>query len=279
MRSDPEAVRNRWRESAYYWSKHQNTIEQMFSPATHALIQKADIKDGDKILDIAGGMGQPSFTIAERYRDNVSITFTDIVFEMIEASRKEATERKLDRIRFCRCSGDQLPFRDQSFDVIVSRFGIMFFHDPKRSLSDMLRVLKPGGHISVAVWHQRKNNPIHEFFMEAVEKYFPSEPLPPDAPDAFRYGDEGKLAALVNNAGFSNVHEHIVEIEMETRINFEKFFEFRSEISDLLRDKVKAMNPDQKNQLYDELREKFDPYFDSGNLKVPGKIIVVTAQK
>ncbi|HEY7159908.1 MAG TPA: class I SAM-dependent methyltransferase, partial [Acidobacteriota bacterium] len=240
---DSEEVRQRWRRSAFYWSKHQNTIEQMFSPATQAVIQRAEIKNGDQILDVAGGMGEPSFSIAERYRDKIAITFTDFIFEMIEASRKEANNRKLDRIRFCRCSGDQLPFHDQSFDVIVSRFGIMFFPNPQKSLSDMLRVLKPGGRISVAVWHQRVNNPVHEYFMEEVEKLFPTDPIPPDAPDAFRFGEEGKLANLAKKAGFSNVQEHIIDMMLETRMNFQQFFDFRSEISDQLRDKVKALDP------------------------------------
>lgn len=278
--SNPEDVRKRWRESAYYWSKHQNTIEQMFSPATQALIQKAEIRDGDQILDVAGGMGEPSFSIAEQYREKIAITFTDIIFEMIEASRKEANNRKLDQIRFCRCSGDHLSFRDQSFDVIVSRFGIMFFHDPKKSLTDMLRVLKPGGRISVAVWHQRVNNPVHEYFMNEVEKLFPMDPLPPDAPDAFRYGEEGKLATLVKNAGFSNVQEHVTNIVMQTKMNFQQFFDFRSEISDQLREKVKAMDSNLRNQLYNDLQRRFEPYFSSsGDLKIPGKIIVITAQK
>jgi ubiquinone/menaquinone biosynthesis C-methylase UbiE len=277
--SNPEDVRKRWRESAYYWSKHQNTIEQMFSPATQALIQKAQIKDGDEILDVAGGMGEPSFSIAERYGSKVQITFSDLIFEMIEASRKESIARKLDQIQFCRCSGDHLAFRDQSFDVIVSRFGIMFFHDPKKSLSDMLRVLKPQGRISIAVWHQRINNPVHEFFMAEVEKIFPSDPIPPDAPDAFRYAEEGKLAAMVKNAGFSNVQEHVTEILMQAPINFENFFVYRSEISDQLRDKVKAMDSNIRNQLYNDLRARFDPYFDSEGMKIPGKIIVVSAQK
>lgn len=277
--SNPEDVRKRWRESAFYWSKHQNTIEEMFSPATQALIQKAEITNGDEILDVAGGMGEPSFSIAERYRDKVKITFTDLIFEMIEASRKEAANRKLDQIRFCRCSGDQLPFRDQSFNVIVSRFGIMFFPDPKKSLKDMVRVLRPGGRISVAVWHRRDNNPIHEYFMAEVEKLFPSDPIPPDAPDAFRYAEEGKLASIVKNAGFSNVQEHVTDLVMKAPINFEKFFEFRSEISDQLRDKVKAMDSNLRNRFYGDLHARFAPYIDAGGLKIPGKIIVVTARK
>ena len=135
MALDAKETRRRWRDSAYYWSKHRNIIEAMFAQATQALIQKAEIAKGNEILDVAGGMGEPSLSIAERYGSDVAITFTDIIWEMIEAARQEADTRKLDRIRFCRCSGDQLPFRDQSFDVIVSRFGIMFFPTPQNHYS------------------------------------------------------------------------------------------------------------------------------------------------
>jgi SAM-dependent methyltransferase len=279
MPLDNDEVRRRWRESAYYWSKHQSTIEKLFAPATMALIQKAEITKGDKILDLAGGMGEPSLSIADQYGGDVAITFTDITFGMIEASRNEARKRNFDRIQFCRCSGDQLPFIHQSFNVIVSRFGIMFFPEPQKSLNHMFRVLTSGGRLSLAVWHYRYNNPIHEHFMAAVEKLFPIDPLPPDAPDAFRFADEGKLASLVRKAGFSNVQEHVTDISMEADLNFEKFFEFRSEISDQLRDRVRSLNPDQKKNLYNDLQTKFDPYFSAGKLKIPGKIIVVTAEK
>ncbi len=273
MTLDASETRRRWRNSAYYWGKHRNIIEEMFAQATQTLIQKAEIALGNEILDVAGGMGEPSLSIAERHGSSVAITFTDIIWEMIEASRQEANNRKFDSIRFCRCSGDQLPFRDQSFDVIVSRFGIMFFPDPQKSLIDMRRVLKSGGRISIAVWHHRINNPVHELFMEAVERLIPIDPISPDAPDAFRFADEGKLATLVTNAGFSNVQEHVTDILMTANLNFENFFEYRSEISDSYREKLKTLNPAQKNQLYNDLRVKFDPYFDSGQMKIPGKII------
>src|SRR5262245_3952695 len=155
----------------------------------------------------------------------------------------------------------------------------MFFPDTGKSLSDMLRVLRPGGRIALAVWHQRKNNPIHELFMGAVEQLLPIEPLADDAPDAFRYADEGKLASLVKNAGFSNMQEHTVDLLMQTKIDFERFFEFRAEISDSFRQRLKTLSSAQKDWLYDDLRTKFDPYLVSGELKIPGKIILVTAQK
>src|SRR5262245_32076087 len=138
MPADTDENRRRWRDSAHYWNKHRNTIEQLFSPATVALIQKAKIASGDEILDVAGGMGEPSLSIAERYGDKVAITFTDFILEMVEASRIEAKKRNRNWIQFCRCSGDHLPFTDQSFDVVISRFGIMFFPDPGKFLSYML---------------------------------------------------------------------------------------------------------------------------------------------
>ena len=276
---DSKETRRRWHESTYFWRKHRNTIEQMSVPATQALIQKAQIVNGNEILDVAGGMGVPSFSIAERYGSNVTITSTDILWEMIEVSRQEANNRNFNRIRYCRCSGDQLPFKNQSFDVIVSQFGIMFFPDPAKSLKDMLRVLKPEGRVSIAVWHHQENSPGHKLFRQAMEQLIPDDPNPPNVPDAFRFDDQGKLATLVNNSGFSNVEEFVIDILMDADLNFEKFFEYRSEISDSLRDKIATLNSDQKNWLYDNLRSKFEPYFESGRMKIPANIILVTAQK
>ncbi len=279
LQPETEEIRRKWRESSYYWNKHRNIIEQMFAPVTEALIEKARISAGDRVLDLAGGMGEPALSIARRYGDSVRITFTDVVQEMILAARSETRERENHWIQFCRCSGDELPFVDQSFNVIVSRFGIMFFPEPEKSLKHMLRVLNPGGRISVAVWHQLQMNPVHDFFMPAVEQFIPATPEPPDAPGPFRYAAEGNLANLLRSAGFPSVQEDIIDFMIKAPIGFEQFSKVRSEMSDTLRDKLAILTAKQRDRLYDDLRHRFKPYFISGEMRIPGKIIIVSGQK
>src|SRR5262249_23336861 len=143
---------NQWRENAPYWTKHAATIRAMFMPLTEALLQDARIAEGHSVLDVAGGAGEPSLTIAERVGSEGTVSCTDGVAEMVEAAEREAQSRGLTNIAFRQCKADRLPFDGESFDAVVCRLGVMFFPDPLAAAREMLRVLKPGGRVGLAVW-------------------------------------------------------------------------------------------------------------------------------
>src|SRR4026207_2027491 len=93
-----------WRETAQYWTKNSNTIAKMFAPLTEAMIERAGIREGQSVLDVAGGAGEPSLTIAERVGPNGSVMCTDAVAEMVEAARDEANRRGLKNMQFQQCT-------------------------------------------------------------------------------------------------------------------------------------------------------------------------------
>src|SRR6266849_9179881 len=127
--SQKDEVLREWRESAFYWQKHASTIRTMFGPITQALIEGAGIIGGDAVLDVAGGAGEPSLTIAETVGPTGSVTCTDVTPEMVTAAQNEAQQRKLTNVVFSQCAADCLPFESKLFDAVVSRLGIMFFPD------------------------------------------------------------------------------------------------------------------------------------------------------
>src|SRR5438876_3731299 len=82
-----------WTESAPYWERHGATIRVIFAPITRALIEEAGIVSGQSVLDVAGGPGEPSLTIAEKVGPTGSVACTDAVAEMVEAAEREAHRR------------------------------------------------------------------------------------------------------------------------------------------------------------------------------------------
>ena len=122
-------VLREWRENAEYWREHYITIRTLFAPVTRALIEEAKITAGNVILDVAGGSGEPSLTIAELVGPGGSVTCTDAVAEMVSAAKSEAEQRGLTNVEFQQCLADSLPFEDNHFDATVCRLG------PRRSES------------------------------------------------------------------------------------------------------------------------------------------------
>jgi ubiquinone/menaquinone biosynthesis C-methylase UbiE len=134
-----------WETSSQYWSKHQALIEKMFDALSQALIEDAHIGSGLAVLDVGGGSGEPTLTIAPIVGETGSVTYTDPAAGMVNAARSEAERRGLANITFYRSSAEQLSFSDNSFDAAVSRLSVMFFPDVSAGLSEILRVVKPGG--------------------------------------------------------------------------------------------------------------------------------------
>jgi ubiquinone/menaquinone biosynthesis C-methylase UbiE len=268
-----------WRESAPYWAKHQATIRQMFAPLTHALVEDAGIVQGQAVLDIAGGVGEPSLTIAEIVGRAGSVTCTDAVSEMVAAARTEARRRRLTNIQFRQCTADELPFTDSSFDVTVSRLGAMFFPDPELALREMLRVTKPGGSLGFVVWHKSEFNPYSYVVTEVLSRHIEIPPSDPDAPHAFRFAEPGKLARILRSAGASHIRERIFTFDSTAPISPEEFWDMRSEISEMLRDKLRKFSAAERWLIGKQVQQAVREYFPNNQMRFPSQAIIVTGVK
>lgn len=268
-----------WTESARYWTNYSSTIHKMFVPLTRALIERAEIGNGQTVLDVAGGAGEPSLTIAEEVGPAGSVTCTDGVAAMVEAARVEAQQRGLTNMKFQQCVADSLPFPDNSFDVVVSRLGVMFFPDPVAAFREMLRVLRPNGRMALAVWGKSDVNPFCYLVTRVMDQHVKSPAADPDAPNAFRFAEPGKLVNVLKQAGAVDVQESIVNFDIEAPISARQFWEMRSKTSDTLREKLVKLPADEQAQIADEIEQAVKDFFPSDQMKFPTQMLIATGNK
>src|SRR5215213_7706801 len=268
-----------WAESAKYWTKYSDTIHKMFRPLTRALIERAGIGKGQTVLDVAGGAGEPSLTIAEEVGPEGSVSCTDGVAEMVDAARAEAQRRGLTNMQFRQCAADSLPFPDNSFDAVVSRLGVMFFPDPVAAMREMLRVLKPNGKLAFAVWGKSDLNPFCHLVTRVMDQHVKSPAADPDAPNAFRFAEPGTLSSVMTHAGAINVEEAIVTFAIEAPISPRQFWAIRSQTSDTLRDKLATLSADEQAQIAIEVEQAMKEYFPAGQMKFPAQLIITTGKQ
>ena len=200
MQPDQETI-NRWTGSAPYWEKHREIIRQMFAPVTQALAEDAQIAKRQVVLDLATGPGEPALTLASLVGPKGKILGIDPIPEMVAAARRAAERLGTTNTQFQVAFADHLPFPDNTFDAAVSRFGVMFFPAPLDAIREILRVLKPGGKLALAVWHFADRNPFHTSLSRVIDHYVESPPLAPDAPYAFRFANPGKLLKILQEGG------------------------------------------------------------------------------
>lgn len=269
----------KWYESAPYWAEYRATIRQMFAPVTRALIDDAEIVHGNFVLDVAGGPGEPSLTIAETVAPSGRVVCTDPVGMMVAAARDEASRRGIKNIEFSQCTAESLPFKSIWFDAIVCRLGAMFFVDPVAAVQEMLRVGKMGAAVSLVVWHKSELNPFCHLVSEIMSEYVQASPAQETAPGAFRFAEPGTLAAIVREAGAVDVREQVVEFRIEAPISPEQFWELRSQISETLRDKLKGLSAEHQNEIREKVINSVSEFFPHGQMSFPAQMILVTGRK
>lgn len=112
------------------------------------LCEAMDLRAGQMVLDVAAGNGNVSLAAARRWCD---VTSTDYVPALLERGRQRAAADRL-KISFQEADAEALPFADNTFDAVVSTFGVMFTPDQEKAASELMRVCRPGGKIGLANW-------------------------------------------------------------------------------------------------------------------------------
>ena len=241
MQPDQEVI-NRWSGSAPFWEKHSEIIRQMFAPITEALVEDAQIGSGHVVLDIAMGPGEPALSVASLVGPQGKVYGIDPIPEMVAAARRAANRLGLKNAQFDVAFADQLPFPADTFDAVISRFGVMFFPSPVDAVREMLRVLKPGRKLALAVWHFAERNPFHYTLSRVIDRYVDSPPPEPDAPDAFRFARPGKLTEVLVEAGVKAASERLFQFNIQAPISVEDYWTLRLEMSEKLREKIATLS-------------------------------------
>jgi ubiquinone/menaquinone biosynthesis C-methylase UbiE len=275
MQPDQEII-NRWRSSAPFWEKHRDIIRAMFAPITQALIKDAGIGGEDSVLDVAMGPGEPALTVAALAGPKGKVFGVDPIQGMVAAARSEAERLGLKNAKFDVAFADDLPFAADTFDAVISRFGVMFFPSPVDGVREMLRVLKPGRKLALAVWHFAERNPFHYALSRVIDRYVDSPPLTPDALDAFRFAPPGKLKDVLAEAGALNPSERLLQFRIEALISVEDFWTLRQEMSDKLREKMVMLSEKQASEVKSEMLEALSEYSTDHGMSFPGEVLIVS---
>jgi len=277
--SETDKVLNRWTNSAPYWEKHRETMRRMFAPVSEALIEDAEVAAGNTVLDVATGFGEPALRVAEVVGASGEVVGVDPIAGMIDAATRAAALLPVKNARFEVAGADKLPFPDDRFDAVVSRFGIMFFPSPLNGIREMLRVLKPGRKMALAVWHFGDNNPFHHALARIVDRYVPEPALPPDAPDAFRFAPPGKLKEVMIEGEVHEVTERLLHFPINLSLSLEEFWNLRLDISEKLRQRLATLAPDTLSDLKRQTLDAFRPYSTAAGLSIPAEVLIVSGRK
>lgn len=164
------------------------TVGAAFQLMAELLCEAVELRPGQRVLDVAGGTGNVAIAAARRW---CRVTGTDLIPYMVEAARARARAEGLESIDFQVADAHQLPFDDESFDVVLSSVGVMFAPRQEKAAAELLRVCRPGGKVGLTCWTPTSS--VAQMSM-AMGKHLP--PPPPGFMPPVAWGHEQRLRQL-----------------------------------------------------------------------------------
>jgi ubiquinone/menaquinone biosynthesis C-methylase UbiE len=211
------------------------------------LVEFADIKSGARVLDIASGRGAVLFPAVERVGSSGEVVGIDLAEAMVRATNEEGTRRGL-KVRVSVMDAEELNFPDESFDCVTCGFGIMFFPDQDRCLSQMRRVLKSGGCLALSTWRVAQGDDLHPV-LNAIG-------IPP-SPNPGWITEPDILEALLLRNGFTGIRVKIDSMDFRYADAEEVWQQGRGTGMRRILDTLDAT---QKKQALSLLTERMKPY-------------------
>lgn len=187
------------------WVDAREMLDRMYQPFNDRLVAAVTARGARRVLDLGCGTGSTTLDVARRLGDAGRCTGIDISRPMLELARRRAAEQGL-AAEFIEADAQVREFAPASFDMIVSRFGAMFFDNPVSAFANLRRAVTDEAGMSLAAWRSAEENP----FMTAAE--FAARPLLPalpsrnlDGPGQFAFADPARTQRLLEDSGWSRI--------------------------------------------------------------------------
>lgn len=272
-----EQQKDSWNKFSPGWKKWDTLIMEFLQPIGDEMIKLLNPKENETVLDVATGTGQPGISIAAKI-GNGKIIFTDLATGMLEIAEENARKAGIPNFETQVCDVSELPFADNSFDIISCRLGFMFFPDMQMAAKELTRVLKPGGRITTSVW----SGPEKNFWITAIggtinknmEIAAPAE----GAPGMFRCAKPGFIANIFKEAGLKNISE--TEVLGTLNCGTDKtYWSMMTEIAAPFVAALSKADDVMRAKIKKEVSELINERFPDGNVSIPSSAIVIYGEK
>lgn len=198
------------------WVDSQERLDRAFRPFTAALIERAAPRPGERAIDIGCGCGELSLTLAGQLGAEGRILAVDVSRPMLERARSRARNGEQAAIEWQEADAAAAPFAAAAYDLLISRFGVMFFGEPVGAFRNLRRALRPGGRLAMVCWRPMPDNAWVAVPRAAMLQVVPAPAaMPPDAPGPFAFADAARVGAILAQAGFTEIASAAVDAPLE----------------------------------------------------------------
>jgi SAM-dependent methyltransferase len=271
-----------WEAAAPGWVRRQEAVRALGAPVAQWLVQAIDPRPGQRVLELAAGLGEVGLQAAELLAPNGGVILSDQAEAMLDGARARAAELALTNVEFQAWNAEWIDLPVATVDAVVCRWGYMLMTDPLAALRETRRVLRPGGRLALAVWDAPAANPwALAPRLELLERGLAPPPPPESAehvPGPFALGDPERLRALLGEAGFVEVTIAALDVA-QLHESFDAYWETILDLSRELHDLVLSQPAAEVEAIRAGVAARLAPHTaPDGTLKIPGRSLVGRAE-
>ena len=266
-----------WNKFSPGWKKWDDLMMDFLQPMGDEIIRSLQLNDTAHVLDIAAGTGEPGLTIAALVK-NGKVIMTDLSDDMLEIAKENALLRGIANVETKACDVSELPFPDNTFDAISCRFGFMFFPDMLMAAKEMVRVLKPEGRISTAVWNVPEKNFWVTAVMGTINRNMELTPPPPGSPGIFRCAKDRLITDLFTQAGLHNVTQKEVVGNLDCK-TAEVYWTMMTDVAAPIVAALSQADESMVAKIKAEVFEVVHSKFPDGNVQIESSALVISGVK
>jgi ubiquinone/menaquinone biosynthesis C-methylase UbiE len=273
-RAHRDASLTHWEEAASGWVARQTAMRELSAPVSHWMIDAIDPQPGQRVLELAAGLGETGFLAAEMVAPVGGVITSDQADAMLDGARKRANELGLTNVEFQVLGAEWIDLPVASVDAVLCRWGYMLMADPAAALAETRRVLRPEGHVALAVWDALEHNPwaLHPA-AELLERGL-MQPPPPGAPGPFALGDKQRVRDLLEQAGFQEVWVQRLDLTQRAP-SFDELWDTTLDLSRSFHDAVLARPEPEIAAIRAGLAARLAPFTAAdGSLEIPMRTLV-----
>ena len=244
----------------------------MFRPPAELTLNHVEVRKGDRVIDVACGTGIVTRLVAGKVGKSGTIAGVDLNAGMIEAAQRYLTDMDA-TIEWHQCDVIDLPFADAIFDIAFCQQGLQFFPDKPAALSEIRRVLVPGGTMILTVWSSV--SPLFAAIADAADRYINADAAK-SALSPYAYRDGELIKALVTEAGFSAINMEILVVERRIGPPEESIPNeiFGGSVGPF----VAKLDESTQKTLFDDVAEALQDYLEHDGIVVPQEAHLIRAQ-
>ena len=270
-----------WNEQAGpAWVRDKSLIDALIDPLGRVVLDAAEVRSGEVVIDVGCGTGQASLELAERVGPEGRVVGIDISTPMPECAREHASVAGLTQLHFEAADAQTRDFTRDRFDLVFSRFGVMFFSDPVSGFSNLRCALHASGRLAFVCWQELPRNAWMRVPLQAMA---PHLELPargdPLAPGPFAFADPERVRGILDQAGFGAI---VIEArEQPLRVGGDGGFE--SAVDQALNTgpagaAFRSAAPEQRAAAEAAVREALTPHAGPDGVELASAAWIVTAR-